>query len=563
MNKKVQVILLILVFFFAFFLRFYKLGEIPNGLYQDESAIGYNAYSILETGRDEHGKFMPLYFKSFGDWKLPVYIYVAVVPIKILGLNEFAVRFPSAFFGSLSIIFFYFIVKQISGNRKIATISSLLLAINPWHIQFSRSGFEVNVALFFSLLGIWAFLKSLNGSKILPFMILCIFSFVLSLYSYNVTRLLSPLILLVLIYYYRSNLRKIPAKYTVITLLLFGILLLPFLLTLFSLSGFNSARGALITSADIQVNFTEFRSYLINIPNIISSVFFNRWIMLFWQYLENLVSSFSTAFFFLTGSKHGNQGIGNVGTFYLFQFPLIIAGLILILKEKLKRYYFFLIFAIICFLVLGLSKEVPHATRGYFIVVPFQVFSALGLTYFWNLRRNIKRRLRLALIFFSSFIVFFNIIFYLTSYYFRFPVLYAKSWRSEDKTLSLYLKENEHKYSKIIFDNTAGFIYSSLLFYFPYPPSEFQTKAVRYPDDSEGFSHVKSFGKYEFKNVEWPSDYENNRDTLIVTSAERKPNDIPSIKTFYYPQRPVVFSIKEKIIQYPIQEVAYVLVETR
>lgn len=56
--------ILLAILLLGTFLRFYQLGEIPLGLNQDETAIGYNAYSILQTGRDEYGVFMPLYFKS-------------------------------------------------------------------------------------------------------------------------------------------------------------------------------------------------------------------------------------------------------------------------------------------------------------------------------------------------------------------------------------------------------------------------------------------------------------------------------------------------------------------
>src|SRR5947207_1451338 len=102
--NKLYLGLLIIIFVIAFALRFYRLGEIPNGLYQDETAIGYNAYSIDKTGRDEHAVAYPIYFKSFGDYKLPVYVYATVVSEKLFGVNAFAVRFPSAFFGFLSVI---------------------------------------------------------------------------------------------------------------------------------------------------------------------------------------------------------------------------------------------------------------------------------------------------------------------------------------------------------------------------------------------------------------------------------------------------------------------------
>src|SRR3989344_5210772 len=94
---------IIAIIILAAILSLYKLGEVPSGLYQDETAIGYNAYSLLETGKDEHGVSYPLYFKSFGDYKLPVYIYLTAFSVKTFGLTGFAVRLPSAVFGILSV----------------------------------------------------------------------------------------------------------------------------------------------------------------------------------------------------------------------------------------------------------------------------------------------------------------------------------------------------------------------------------------------------------------------------------------------------------------------------
>ena len=155
----------------------------------------------------------------------------------------------------------------------------------------------------------------------------------------------------------------------------------------------------------------------------------------------------------------------------------------------------------------------------------------------------------------------YNFIYYLTSYYVRFPMLYAKAWRAQDKALSLYLKENEQKYDKIIFDREAGFVYTSLLFYQKVEPLQFQKTAVYSQDDSEGFSNLESFGKYEFKEINWTVDTKQ-KNALIVTTNDKKPSDIFSKKIFYYPTRPIVLSIKEKIAQYPTEEVAYVVFET-
>src|SRR3989344_2586535 len=142
-----QKILLILIISLAAILRFISLGENPIGFNDDEAAFGYNAYSILKTGRDEWGRFLPFpAFESFGDWKLVFYLYLVAASQLIFGLSEFSTRFPSALFGVMSVIITYFLAKELFkdlnwkfkiGNSlklDIPTVAMLLLAISPWHI---------------------------------------------------------------------------------------------------------------------------------------------------------------------------------------------------------------------------------------------------------------------------------------------------------------------------------------------------------------------------------------------------------------------------------------------
>ena len=96
---------IIVVVILAAVLRFYRLGENPPGLYWEEAAIGYDAYSILKTGKDFHGNAWPLVaFESFGDWKPSLYFYAAVPSVAVFGLTPLAVRLPSALFGTLTVI---------------------------------------------------------------------------------------------------------------------------------------------------------------------------------------------------------------------------------------------------------------------------------------------------------------------------------------------------------------------------------------------------------------------------------------------------------------------------
>ena len=94
---------LILITLLAGLLRFWDLGSMPPSANWDEISHGYNAYSLLQTGQDEWGRSFPLIFRAFGDYKLPLYIYLTVIPVFLFGLNVFAVRFVSAPIGEARI----------------------------------------------------------------------------------------------------------------------------------------------------------------------------------------------------------------------------------------------------------------------------------------------------------------------------------------------------------------------------------------------------------------------------------------------------------------------------
>src|SRR3990167_7497178 len=92
-------ILFLAILLIAGTLRLFYLGKTPISLEWDEVALGYDAYSIIETGRDQFGKFLPITFRSLDDYKPPLYVYMAIPSIFIFGLSEFATRLPAAVFG--------------------------------------------------------------------------------------------------------------------------------------------------------------------------------------------------------------------------------------------------------------------------------------------------------------------------------------------------------------------------------------------------------------------------------------------------------------------------------
>lgn len=198
-------IILVLILLLSFFLRFYKITEIPPSLNWDEASIGYNAYSILKTGRDEWGQKFPLHFKSYGEYKLPAQIYFSIPGIAIFGLNELGVRITPVIYGSLTVLLLYFLAKELFENDLIALLSSFLLAISPWHIQLTRASFESSFSVFWVVMGMWLLVK---GFKKPIWWVYSAIPFIISVYTYNSARIFTPILLLVIFIVFRRTFLK-------------------------------------------------------------------------------------------------------------------------------------------------------------------------------------------------------------------------------------------------------------------------------------------------------------------------------------------------------------------
>ncbi len=222
MNKKIFILILAL----AAFLRFYKLGQIPRGLDWDEVSNAYNAYSILKTGNDEYGKFLPLYNRSFDDYKPPLYMYLNIPTVAVFGLTPLAARLPSAFFGVLTVALVYFLSKILFKKELIALIAMFLMAISSWHIQFSRVGFEANLGLLLTAASFTIFLYGLQRNSQLLLISAVLFG--LSFYSYHSARLFNPLLLVASIIIFRSQITKTAKKYLILFVLIVAIIVTPF-----------------------------------------------------------------------------------------------------------------------------------------------------------------------------------------------------------------------------------------------------------------------------------------------------------------------------------------------
>src|SRR3972149_9040197 len=112
-NKSVKIILLVILII-ASFLRLWKISEVPVSLFGDELDVGYQAYSVLKTGKDYYGNFMPIHFHSLAEWRTPLYLYSAVPTVALFGVSPLGVRLPAAIFGIANIWLLYLLVRELT-----------------------------------------------------------------------------------------------------------------------------------------------------------------------------------------------------------------------------------------------------------------------------------------------------------------------------------------------------------------------------------------------------------------------------------------------------------------
>ena len=107
MKKGIVFIIFAVIIIAGVFVRFWGLDKSPASLGFDEAALGYNAYSLLKTGRDEYGNFLPISLRSFNDFKPALYSYLTIPFVYFGGLNDATTRMVSATAGVVSLIFLF------------------------------------------------------------------------------------------------------------------------------------------------------------------------------------------------------------------------------------------------------------------------------------------------------------------------------------------------------------------------------------------------------------------------------------------------------------------------
>jgi 4-amino-4-deoxy-L-arabinose transferase-like glycosyltransferase len=495
------------------FLRLFMLGSVPASLNWDEVSQGYTAYSVAHTGMDEWGAKLPMFFRSYGEWKSAVYIYLLVPLVKFFSLSPFIVRLPSAIFGVISIYLIYLICKKLYSENT-ALWSAFLMAVTPWSFFLSRPAFEANVALTLLLAGLYLFLTQKY--------VFSAIMFGLAPHTYNSAKIVVPILVVYLIW--STKLYK-NLKTSFLYLGILAVFALPLLLNLFP---GNPRPDIPQVSSPFFMHFEKLfrpidkfaiRTYIVSSQITHSHLFPG---LVCWRYTYLAKSAIPWRF-------------------YVSEYILVIIGIFALPKNKSNLYLLPFVLIILGIMPAALTRDPEHALRSLLVIPGFIILASIGFEYLFSIKyKYLKIGISILII---------EIFLYMASYFTWYGPVYARDWQYGYPEVSAYLDSNASKYDHIVVTKWFGEPQLFLAFYGQWDPVWYQQQNKQnisyersgkmWLDQLESYS----LGKYTFKYISW-GDEARDKKTLYIGKFDDFPGSAP-LKTIYYPDGTVAFHIVE------------------
>lgn len=535
-TKLTKNIILTLILCLAFLLRSFNIGSFPS-LNPDEAALGYNAYSLLLTGLDEHGISWPLHFKSFGDFKPGGYVYLALPFIKYLGLTPLAVRLPNLILSVLTVLLVYKLLIILTTNFWLATCSSFILSFSPWHVHFSRGAWESSAALFFIVLGTYFFYSYVINHKSNHFLFSCL-SFVASLYIYHSARLITPLLVIFLLLT-QYQLLITNYKKLIFSIFLAIILTIPVLVSFVQNGGTARFSGVGLTADTGPLARSE---ELLNQHRPLSLIYrliHNRRVLYIVSWSQKYLSHFNYNFLFQSGDSVPRSRSPDIGQLYLIELPILIIGFLYLSTLPSTRILFHLTLALLLIspIASSLTFQAPSALRSLPLVIPLSILIGAGLyRLFLISASHFPHNL-----FIISIIYIYSIFYFVDAYFIHAPQRYPYAWNTGFSDLMPFIDTQKSKFDNIYFTSTYDQPYILYLFYNRYSPSLIQSQIQLTAPDKYGFSTVDKIDNIYFKTINWD---EIPPHSLVITGTENVPS-LPNL-VINFPDGQIAFKIYEK-----------------
>ncbi|MBP9817747.1 hypothetical protein KBC75_03260 [Candidatus Shapirobacteria bacterium] len=490
-GSKINYLYLFLILFFASFIYLYKLASIPSGTYSDEATIGYNAYSIATTGKDEYGQTAPIAFRFFGAYTPPLYVYLVAPLIKIFGLNTFYLRLPSIVFTLVGIILIYLFTHNL--------YTSLLFAICPWVVFNARLGYEVTAGYTIFYLGVYLFYQKFVHSKI---SYLGLFLLSLSTYVAHPERYLVPIFLVVtsIVFY-----RQIFIKTNFIKIIIGSTILL-----------------------------------VSQIPNLILLFTPAFWVKNTTFILSDFISQYFTYIspkFIFGPSPDINlqHTLPEIPLLYSWLIIPFFIGLYQLYKIKKTDWGKFII-------ILFLLSPVPGAFSGHFISIQRAI--PLIFPIFFIISLGLKPIPKI----FFPFLFIFSLVMLWRSYFVFFPINRAYWWSYGYDQVASISQQNPNTF--YVFDNTRNpATYMSFLYALQYPPAQFQsnfsTNFVKNYYRNPPYNGNYTLNNISIHPINWEKDIYQDLvivgDSLTISDSQAKEHFLTKIWEIKYPDNKIAF----------------------
>ncbi len=499
------IILFLGIVLLAIFLRFSHLDQTPPSLNWDETSWGYNAYSILMTGKDEYGSKLPLIIRSFNDYKPGLYAYLLIPFISVFGLSDFIVRFPNALFGVLTVITTYFLAKELFKNRAIAFISMFLMAISPWSIQFSRFAHEGIVGLEFNLLMAFFFIKGMKNPKLL-----CLSALFagLSLYSYQNEKVFVPLFGLILLVAYIKDFIIVPKKYISAAFMVGLVVALPIIyITLTNPASLTRAKGASFLNNPIGVLRQDQPERILKDKNngdVIGLAIDNRRISYVKEIVGNYLVHYDPNFLFINGDVIPRHQASGMGHLYLIELPFLLLGLYFFVFGKFDRKskIFVILWILIVPIAASITWDVPNSGRTLNFLPTFQMIIAIGIVSFYFIIKNAKfhRYIKYGIFGVIILLATFNFIYYLNQYFVQYRYFNSQAWQYGYNQIIPVIEKEYPNYKKIHVGTMVPLDQSYIFFLYGlrFDPATYQKTS-----SSGEYQANHNFDKFEFSNFDW------------------------------------------------------------
>lgn len=529
--KHLTLIILSLIILIGTYLRLVDLEIKPNGFYVDEASTGYNAWSILQTGKDEYGKSFPIFFRFLGSYTPPLYTYLTALSVKIFGLSIFSTRLVSALSGIILILVVFLFIRSLRLTNNFSTlIAVFLFTISPWAIFYSRIGYEINLAFLLFSLGVLFLSLSLKRPV---YLILGSILLAVSTYAYHTERLLALLTLFVFLTIYRKLFFKSAnRKILAFSFILLLLILIPQIMLIHTPSSSSRGLGLFYQQAVArQTKQLNILPQLLSLPLVVSHEFSA-------QYL----SYFSPRNLFFQPDSDPQRSLPDLSNFYPWMVILYLVGLFSLSKmwkEKGTKFLFMLL--ILVPIPAALAGDPFSSQRSLPLLLPLTVILAIGV----DRILNFKFKLSLAVFSILSLI---SLLYLYRSYSVLLPNERAKIWGYGYKELAAEIKKRPNE--KFLIDTSrVKPAYIELAFFLKFPPDKFQ-ETVNRKIKANYYNDVKwddyyLFGQVETRAIDFQKDIYKDQilvgDELAISETQAKEHFLTQVFEIKSPADEIIF----------------------